>query len=76
MNLPDLRRKNCKRCGQPASIVGPISWRGKCRPCGLASETEAIVQLAAHDGPVFDYWRVRIAASVGATLIDEPRRET
>lgn len=74
--MPDLRRKNCQRCKRPASEVGPISWGGKCRPCGLASETEAIVQLAAHDGPVFDYWRVRIAASVGAAIVDDPRKGT
>jgi hypothetical protein len=26
--------------------------------------------MEAHSGPVFDYWRYRIAASVGATLVD------
>jgi hypothetical protein len=34
------------------------------------------VQLAGHDGPVFDHWRVQIAASVGAVILDESRRET
>ena len=24
-----------------------------------------------HNGPTFDYWRTRIAASVGAILIDD-----
>jgi len=69
--VPDLRRSNCQRCGRPATEVGPISWRGKCRPCGLTAETEAIVQLAHHNGPVFDRWRVRVAASVGAVILDD-----
>jgi hypothetical protein len=32
--------------------------------------TAAIVEQVAHSGPTFDYWRSRIAASVGATLLD------
>lgn len=48
--------------------VGPISWRGKCQACGLLAEVEAIYQLANHTGPVFEYWRIRTAASVGAII--------
>jgi hypothetical protein len=68
--MPDLRRRNCQRCRKPSSEVGPISWRGNCRPCGLEREREAIVQLAEHEGPVFDYWRQGMAGCVGATIPD------
>jgi hypothetical protein len=30
-------------------------------------------QLALHSGPWFDHWRRRMAASVGAVLMDETR---
>lgn len=30
----------------------------------------AAVELHEHEGPFFDKWRVRLAASVGATLLD------
>lgn len=69
--MPDLRRSNCRRCGGHKSEVGSISWRGKCLSCGLLSEREAIYQLANHDGPVFEYWRIRTAASVGAIIPDD-----
>jgi len=53
--------------------VGPISWRGKCGDCGPRLAEQAADELHYHSGPVFDLWRVRIAASVGAVLLDEPR---
>jgi len=58
-------------CGKPATEVGPISWRGRCRPCGLERETASIVEQAQHAGPIFDYWRERMAACVGGVLLDE-----
>lgn len=67
------RRRNCRRCGGHESKVGPISWRGKCMNCGLEAEREAIIQLANHDGPVFQHWRVRVAASVGAVVESDSR---
>jgi hypothetical protein len=68
--MPDLRRRNCQSCRKPDREVGPISWAGLCGECGIENETQAITQLAEHRGPVFEYWRTRIAASVGATIPD------
>jgi hypothetical protein len=63
-------------CGKHTSEVGPISWRGKCRPCGLQRERDAIIQLAHHNGPMFDHWRARMAASVGGVLLDDLTERT
>lgn len=71
--MPDLRRRNCINCGDHESVCGPISWRGKCQPCALRLEEQAIVDMATHSGPTFQLWRVRLAASVGAVLTDDTR---
>jgi hypothetical protein len=71
--MPDLRRRNCMACGRPDSEVGPISWRGNCRPCGLAAEEQAITQLAEHRGPVFNYWRAKTVAGILASTSDTSR---
>lgn len=55
-------------CGGHKSEVGPISWRGKCHTHGVELQAQAIFQLANHSGPVFEYWRIRTAASVGAIM--------
>ena len=63
--------KTCKACGKHASEVGPLSHTRLCGPCGIDRETRNIVELAEHNGPYFQYWRARIAASVGAVLLDD-----
>jgi len=35
--------------------------------------TAAIIEQATHSGPTFQLWRARIAASVGASLLDDTR---
>jgi hypothetical protein len=69
--MPDGRRKNCQSCGKHADVVGPISWRGKCGACGPRLAIEAADDLHFHRGPVFNLWRQRIAASVGAVILDD-----
>lgn len=32
-------------------------------------------EIRRHDGPYFDWWRRRVAASVGAELIPTPSRQ-
>ena len=39
-----------------------------CSDCGARIEIENAVQLHYHNGPRFDHWRQRIAASVGAII--------
>lgn len=69
MTMPDNRRKRCRSCGRHEDECGPISWRGKCHDCGQILQAAGIVQQANHTGPVFEHWRNRVAASVGATII-------
>lgn len=69
--MPDGRRVTCQSCRRHRAECGEISWRGKCAECGPRIAVEAATQLHYHSGPVFDRWRVRIAASVGAILADE-----
>ena len=37
-------------CGEPATEVGPISWRGNCRACGKQIQAENIVGIATKQG--------------------------
>ena len=69
--MPDGRRVKCKRCGKHANTVGPISWRGFCGVCGPLLAEQAADDLHYHRGPVFALWRERLAASVGAVLVDD-----
>lgn len=48
--MPDRRRRNCVTCGGHDSVVGPISWGGNCRACGLANLTDNIVGIATKTG--------------------------
>jgi hypothetical protein len=49
-----------------------MSARYKCRFCGVERCAENAISLNAHSGPYFEHWRRRVAASVGAMLVDEP----
>lgn len=51
-----------------------MSTRGKCVTCAEALVAVSIFQMATHDGPVFIYWRQRMAASVGGRLLDDERQ--
>jgi len=69
--VPDLRRANCIYCQRHTSEAGPISWSGACPSCGEERGRQALLQLDAHRGPIFQRWRARLAASVGAALLDD-----
>ena len=64
-------RVRCRVCGKHQSEVGPISWRGKCGKCGPRLAEQANDDMHYHQGPVFEHWRRRMAASVGALLVDD-----
>lgn len=66
------RIQNCKVCGHPSSKVGTLSYRKKCPACGERAQIQNRRQLIAAQGPYFDHWRERLAASLGARL-DGPR---
>ena len=69
--MPDFRRANCRNCNRHRDEIGPLSWTGLCGTCGPLLSEQANKDLHYHQGPVFDRWRERMAASVGARLIDE-----
>lgn len=73
--MPRLDYKTCKVCGRHASEVGPLSHTRLCAEHSRARLTAAIVEQVEHDGPVFQHWRRRIAASVGGVILDD-RRES
>jgi hypothetical protein len=58
----------CHRERQPDER---FSARGKCPDCGIGHCVENAMQLHAHEGPWFDHWRRRGAASYGAVLLDD-----
>ena len=65
------RRQNCRICERHVSACGDLSKRGKCQDCALALMEANAVGIAAHTGPFFNYWRERMAASVGAKILDD-----
>jgi hypothetical protein len=71
--MPRGDYKWCKRCGKHTSEVGPLSNTRLCAACGPAKAREHLIELAGHSGPAFLHWRRRIAASVGAVLVDDLR---
>lgn len=68
--MPDHRRVRCRICKRHRDECGSISWRGKCPPCGRKRLSDALDDLHYHRGPVFERWRHRLAASVGAIPLD------
>ena len=72
--MPWRRRYSafCHGCGREREPDERLSARGKCAACGTGRSEANALQLHAHEGEHFDHWRRRVAASVGAVLIDEP----
>jgi hypothetical protein len=52
-----------------------MSARGKCQPCAIQIQNDALTQISEHRGPYFDYWRTRVAAGVGGVLPDRSQGE-
>ena len=72
--MPRLDYKNCKNCGRHVSECGVLSNTRLCADCGLERLNASVHEQIAHNGPIFDHWRRRIAASVGAIPLDDLRR--
>lgn len=68
MPHPDYR--TCRACGRRQPEPGQLSWTRLCEECGPQIQTAHNLQLHVHRGPWFEQWRHRVAASVGAVLID------
>ncbi len=61
----------CPGCGKEIRDRAELSDRGLCGDCGPRRQREATMQLVNHAGPVFEHWRRRCAAAVGAVLLDD-----
>lgn len=66
--MPRDDLKTCRGCGSHVDECGPLSHSRLCVECGVTRSAQALEQMVSHDGPVFQHWRARIAASVGAVL--------
>ena len=73
MKKPRWHPSRCKVCGSDGADSGGISARGLCREHSQARFESNFDALQSHSGPEFHHWRQRIAASVGASLLDEQR---
>ena len=60
----------CIQCGADSRQVGELSHQRLCRECGHENLNQSVLQQQECDGPIFQRWRVRIAASVGAVPLD------
>jgi len=69
--MRDWTKPYCKLCERHTVECGSLSTRGKCKDCREAMEHLWTGSLHYHDGPVFLEWRRRVAASVGAVLLDD-----
>ena len=74
--MPRTDYKNCRLCGKHVSEVGELSHTRLCVPCGQRQLRASVLEQRDHRGPIFQHWRTRIAASVGATLLDSPSPRT
>lgn len=65
-------RSTCRVCGRHKREVGPITHAGYCAEHGKQVYLANLDGLHDHEGPWFQHWRARVAASVGATLDERP----
>lgn len=69
--MPDFRRANCKNCKRHRDECGPLSWSGLCAICGPMLAEQNADDLHFHRGEGLRRWRLGMAASIGAVLVDE-----
>lgn len=63
----------CRYCGRHSGEVGTLSWSRQCTECGLIHFYANMEGMLTMTGHYASHWRRRMAASVGAVLVDEPR---
>lgn len=51
-----------------------MSWSGLCIRCAEAHLLLNNRQLHNHAGPQYEHWRARLAAAIGARLLDDPQQ--
>ncbi len=73
--MPRLAYKNCKDCGRSSREVGALSWTRLCIECSERHFLENADAMKSMDGPYARHWRQRMAASVGAMLLDDVQQK-
>lgn len=74
--MPRTDYTTCRHCGRHADECGPLSHTRLCGDCGPALLAASVIEQVEHDGPIFQHWRARIAASVGAVIGDATGKAT
>lgn len=65
-----VRPKVCRVCGKKGTRAHPISFRGKCEKCQIASVATAITEMQEKRGPTYTRWALGLAKSVEKELAD------
>jgi len=73
--VPKRSYATCRICGRHRSEVGLLSHGRLCGDCGPILKDANNDQLHEKRGPAFALWRRRMAASVGAVLLDDVRND-
>lgn len=72
--MPRTDYKTCRLCGRHTDEVGPLSHTRLCQQCWETRLIASVVEQKQHSGPIFQHWRLRIAASVGAVFPERERQ--
>jgi hypothetical protein len=68
--MPRSDYRICRECGRHSDECGPLSHTRLCGDCGMTRLAASVVEQVEHEGPIFQHWRARIAASVGAVIAE------
>lgn len=75
LKRPHFHPARCKVCGRHGSEVGGISQTGLCPEHSKQRFLDNLEAMKTMSGPYARNWRRRMAASVGALLVDDVLRE-
>ncbi len=69
--MPRADYKTCRSCGRHVDECGELSHTRLCSACSVPRFTANLDAMRTMSGPYARRWRERMAASVGAQLLDE-----
>lgn len=69
--MPRTDYTYCKECGRHRTECGELSHERLCSRCGKLRQAAWNDGLHYHVGPAMLAWRRKMAASVGAILVDD-----
>lgn len=59
---------HCKHCERHVDECGPLSARKVCEDCGIGRTTQAVNELIARRGPMYDRYLAGVRKSAEETL--------